>query len=111
MSPPLQDLPVWNLSEPSESSSWELVLTLTGDSQIALWESLVKLWLWGYEIGAVSHLYLHNCIDCMTEHSPILVFFGIDEEIIGTVFELPFFDGEPPFLLNLLRRGVPIFGI
>src|SRR5258708_12470725 len=47
----------------------------------------------------------------MTGHLPISVFFGIDEAIIGTVFELPFFDGEPPFLLNLLQHGVPIFRI
>ncbi len=49
---------------------------------------------------------------CYTEFSDtISVFFSVDEEIIGTIFELPFFDGEPPFLLNLLQHGVPIFRI
>jgi hypothetical protein len=67
-----------------------------------------------YELGAVGRWYCHRHIERLLRGHDGNYFLGVDDELVGAVFELPFPDDCPSLgstMAWLSRHGVPVFGV
>jgi hypothetical protein len=67
-----------------------------------------------YELGGVGRWYCHRHIQRLLRGHDGSYFLGVDDELIGAVFELPFPDDCPSLgttMAMLSRHSVPVFGV
>jgi hypothetical protein len=62
-----------------------------------------------YKYGAFAHMTMHWCIDCiMSVNVETRPHFGVDDNLMGVVYV---HSTEGPWLQDLLRHGIPVWGI
>ncbi|KAF8324670.1 uncharacterized protein EI90DRAFT_3129604 [Cantharellus anzutake] len=98
----------------AESFQWKDRLRRMGGNIEGLVNNVDEVLTFAYELGGVGRWYCHCHIERLLREHDGDYFLGVDDKLIGVVFELPFADDCPSLRTRmemLSRHGVPVFGV
>ncbi|KAF8317849.1 uncharacterized protein EI90DRAFT_3133638 [Cantharellus anzutake] len=96
------------------SFEWKDKLRCRGRNLEDLIDTVDQVFTFAYELGGVGRWYCHRHIERLLRGHDGNYFLGVDDELVGAVFELPFPDDCPSLgstMARLSRHGVPVFGV